>query len=101
MTSPKDFLESKTTPDEPEREKVRDTDEYQPRTTGRLIEILTAKGVNPRSWEAEAARALHAAEKRAEEAERERDEARKCISEMEARPYPLSGDSNRLFRYLN
>lgn len=31
------------------------TDEYQPRTADRLIEILRATDPNPRSWQAEAA----------------------------------------------
>ena len=37
------------------------TDEYQPRTRERLIEILRAHGENPRSWRAEAADALEIA----------------------------------------
>lgn len=34
------------------------SDEYQPRTAERLVEILRSKGTNPRSWEAEAADAI-------------------------------------------
>lgn len=34
------------------------TDEYQPRTAERLVEILKAQDQNPRSWQREAARMI-------------------------------------------
>lgn len=34
---------------------MSDTNEYQPRTAARIVEILRSQGVNPRSLQAEAA----------------------------------------------
>lgn len=73
-----------------DQERAEEANEYQPRTTERLVEILTAKGINPRSWEAEAARALTASEKRAAEAER--DEARIELKVTEGRRFEQMSD---------
>lgn len=71
------------------------TTEYQPRTAGRIIEILRAKDRNPRSWQREA---IGEIKRLTKENEKLRDALGPfaCLGRSELR----SGDFNRARRAL-